>query len=31
VANDEEGAPIWVCSGQHEPWSVIWPQFRHYG
>ena len=31
VANDEEGAPIWVCTGQHEPWSLIWSQFRHYG
>jgi hypothetical protein len=20
--------PVWVCSGQHEPWSRLWPQVR---
>ncbi|HZS21695.1 MAG TPA: glycosyltransferase family 39 protein [Pseudonocardiaceae bacterium] len=21
--------PVWLCSGQHEPWSRLWPQLRH--
>ena len=31
VANDEEGLPVWVATGQKAPWSEIWPHFRHYG
>jgi hypothetical protein len=31
VANDEEGAPVWIATGQRAPWSEIWPHFRHYG
>jgi hypothetical protein len=31
VDNDEEGAPVWVATGQKSPWSKIWPRFRHYG
>ncbi|HEX6403116.1 MAG TPA: glycosyltransferase family 39 protein [Pseudonocardiaceae bacterium] len=21
--------PVWLCSGQREPWSRLWPQLRH--
>ena len=31
VANDEEGAPIWVCTDQVAPWPQIWPRFKDYG
>jgi 4-amino-4-deoxy-L-arabinose transferase-like glycosyltransferase len=31
VDNDEAGAPIWVCTGRKQPWSAIWPRFKHYG
>jgi hypothetical protein len=31
VANDEEGAPVWICRGQRAPWPRIWPQFKDYG
>ena len=31
VDNDEEGNPVWVCTGQRRPWPAIWPAFRHYG
>jgi hypothetical protein len=31
VANDEAGAPIWVCTGRTRPWSAIWPHLKHYG
>ena len=31
VDNDENGAPIWICSGRHTPWSAIWPHLKHYG
>ena len=31
VADDEEGQPIDVATGPRSPWSVLWPQFRHYG
>ena len=30
VENDEEGTPVWVCTGQRRPWPAIWPAFRHY-
>ena len=30
VGNDEEGAPILVCTGQRVPWSRIWSRFEHY-
>jgi hypothetical protein len=30
VENDEEGAPVWIATGQRQPWSKIWPSFRHY-
>jgi 4-amino-4-deoxy-L-arabinose transferase-like glycosyltransferase len=31
VDNDEEGQPIWVCTGQRAPWPQIWEHFKHYG
>jgi hypothetical protein len=31
VSNDEEGQPVWTCTGQRAPWSRIWPEFRFYG
>ena len=31
VQNDEEGNPVWVCTGQRRPWPAIWSAFRHYG
>jgi len=31
VDDDEEGAPVWICTGPRAPWSVLWPELRHYG
>jgi 4-amino-4-deoxy-L-arabinose transferase-like glycosyltransferase len=31
VDNDEEGERMWLATGQKQPWSEIWPHFRHYG
>jgi len=31
VTDDEEGQPIDVATGPRAPWSVLWPEFRHYG
>jgi 4-amino-4-deoxy-L-arabinose transferase-like glycosyltransferase len=31
VQDDEEGNPVWVCTGQRRPWPAIWPDFRNYG
>jgi Dolichyl-phosphate-mannose-protein mannosyltransferase len=31
VDNDEDGRPVWICTGQRAPWSRIWPEFRAYG
>ncbi|NUP50708.1 MAG: hypothetical protein HOW97_25865 [Catenulispora sp.] len=28
--NQEQGVPIWVCSGPHQPWSRLWPTLVHY-
>ena len=30
VDDDEEGEPIVVCSDPRAPWSVLWPELRHY-
>jgi 4-amino-4-deoxy-L-arabinose transferase-like glycosyltransferase len=30
VDNDEQGRPVYVCSGPQEPWPVIWRQMKHY-
>jgi len=31
VDNDEQGAPLYRCSGPREPWSRLWAQFVHIG
>ncbi len=31
VDNDEDGLPVWTCTGQRSPWSRSWPEFRAYG
>ena len=30
VENDENGQPMWLCTGQRAPWPALWPEFRHY-
>jgi len=29
VPNEEQGAPVQVCSTMSRPWSVLWPDLRH--
>jgi hypothetical protein len=31
IANDEQGAPVWVCSQPRDSWPTLWPQFRSLG
>src|SRR6266496_4026153 len=31
VDNDEDGLPVWTCTGQRSPWSRSWPELRRYG
>jgi len=31
VQNDEEGAPVWICTDPRAQWSILWPDFKHYG
>ena len=28
--NQEQNAPVLVCTGEHRPWSALWPSLRHY-
>jgi hypothetical protein len=28
--NQEQGAPVRVCSGERVRWSRLWPALRHY-
>ncbi|SIS18752.1 ArnT family glycosyltransferase [Williamsia sterculiae] len=28
VDNDEQGTGVWLCTGPHRPWSVLWPHLR---
>ncbi|MFD0274356.1 glycosyltransferase family 39 protein [Kitasatospora sp. NPDC127111] len=30
VPNQEQHAPVLLCAGTTAPWSVLWPQLRHY-
>ena len=30
VDNEEQGAPVTLCSGTTRPWSALWPSLRHY-
>jgi hypothetical protein len=31
VDNDEQGAPVWVCSRPRDGWPTLWPRFRSLG
>lgn len=31
VNNDEQGAPVWVCSRLRASWTTIWPRLRDFG
>jgi 4-amino-4-deoxy-L-arabinose transferase-like glycosyltransferase len=31
VQDDEQGAPVWVCSALREPWAATWPRLRAFG
>jgi 4-amino-4-deoxy-L-arabinose transferase-like glycosyltransferase len=31
VNNDDQGAPVWVCSQPRAGWSLLWPKFRYLG
>jgi 4-amino-4-deoxy-L-arabinose transferase-like glycosyltransferase len=31
VHDDEQGAPVWVCSVLRHSWTVIWPSLRFLG
>jgi hypothetical protein len=28
--NQEQNAPVLVCTGERRPWSALWPSLRHY-
>jgi 4-amino-4-deoxy-L-arabinose transferase-like glycosyltransferase len=28
--DEDQGAPILICSGERRPWSLLWPSLRHY-
>ena len=27
--NEEQGAPVSVCTDRREPWTTLWPRLRH--
>ena len=31
VRDDEQGAPVWVCSELRAPWTAIWPRLGSFG
>ena len=31
VANQEQGAPVWVCSQLRAAWTASWPRLRDFG
>ena len=31
VRDDEQGAPVWFCSGLRSSWAAIWPRLRDFG
>jgi hypothetical protein len=31
VDNEEDGAPVRLCSGPTQPWAALWPSMRHLG
>jgi hypothetical protein len=30
IDNEEQGRPVVVCHDLREPWSTLWPRFRHF-
>jgi hypothetical protein len=30
VNDDEQGAPVWICSSLRAPWKTVWPGLRHF-
>lgn len=30
VENEEQGLPIHLCKGPKQPWSTMWPMWRHF-
>ncbi|MEV0594942.1 glycosyltransferase family 39 protein [Nonomuraea cavernae] len=30
IDNEEQGTTVWLCRGLRQPWSVLWPHFRHF-
>ncbi len=30
LSNQEQNAPVIVCTGERRPWSRLWPSLRHY-
>ena len=31
VSDDEQGAPVWICSDLRESWAALWPSQRNLG
>ncbi|MGB8652232.1 MAG: hypothetical protein WCD35_16405 [Mycobacteriales bacterium] len=31
IDNDEQGRPLFVCTGPRRPWAQLWPELVHYG
>jgi hypothetical protein len=31
VDDDEQGEPVYLCSGLRRPWTAVWPGLRDYG
>ncbi|HVT63706.1 MAG TPA: glycosyltransferase family 39 protein [Mycobacteriales bacterium] len=31
VDDDEQGVPVWVCTGMRQPWPTAWRALRNYG
>jgi Dolichyl-phosphate-mannose-protein mannosyltransferase len=29
IDNQEQGQPIFICTGREAPWTQLWPRFRH--
>jgi 4-amino-4-deoxy-L-arabinose transferase-like glycosyltransferase len=30
VENEEQGMPVFLCRGLRQPWSAMWPRWRHF-
>ena len=31
IDNDEQGAPVWLCTQIRGSWKAVWPKLRHFG